>query len=279
MGNSLQTYQKLQLISIIGGIGDLGGENIVKNMGLFEQAIKNSIDFLYTELKICSKSILPHAHQLIALCYFFSKVKNPNSKQIKAIKKWFWKTSFSKRYSGATDKAVNEDIQNLKRLNEKKDYNVFDKLKYSVTEEQIRNTKFGKMNAFTRAFIALLANQEPLNLTNGAKIDIGKALSEFNKREYHHIFPDAFLQNKNYSAEKINSICNYCLLPSISNKKISCQAPSEYFKELVPKDNYKKILESNLLPIKNTIYEEDDYDLFLMERSKKIIECIDEQLV
>lgn len=122
-------------------------------------------------------------------------------------------------------------------------------------------------------------NKNPLDLTNGAAIDIGIALSSFNRKEYHHVFPEAYLKDKKVDRDKISSMCNFCLLPADSNKKISKQAPSKYFKSVVPEEKYKTILDNNLLPIKNDLYKNDDYDNFLIERSGKIIEFIEEQLI
>ena len=83
------------------------------------------------------------------------------------------------------------------------------------------------LSPFSRAFIVLLASKEPKNLTNGAKVDCGEALSTFNRKEYHHIFPQAFLEKQGaWSNSDINSLCNFCILPASSNKLISDKAPS-----------------------------------------------------
>ena len=260
-------------------ITSLTGQPIRDNIENLNEALKRATDFLFTQLKVGSRGVLPHAHQIIPLSYFFSKVTTASSNQIMSIKKWFWKTSFSDRYSSGTDKNVDDDISLFKDLIENNNLHCFEKLKYSVSSEQLRNTKFSKSNPFSRAFVVLLANKNPLDLTNGAAIDIGIALSSFNRKEYHHVFPDAYLKDKKVDTDKISSMCNFCLLPADSNKKISKQAPSKYFKSVVPEEKYKTILDNNLLPIKNDLYKNDDYDNFLIERSGKIIEFIEEQLI
>jgi len=257
----------------------LKGENIRDNIDALKESLKKTIDYLSTQLKVKSRAVLPHAHQIVPLCYFFSKVNTPTVEQVKAINKWFWKTSFSTRYSAGTDKNVDEDIGLFKDLIENNNYNCFDNLKYAVTSEQLRNTRLMKSNPFSRAFIVLLANKTPLNLTNGSVVDTGVALSAFNQKEYHHVFPEAFLERKGVESEKISSLCNFCLLPADSNKLVSDKAPSDYFQTIIPKGKYKEILETNLLPIKADIYKKDDYDSFLLERSEKIIDYIDELLV
>ena len=260
-------------------ITSLKAEDVRTNISTLKESLKKTIDYLFTQLKVGSREVLPHAHQIIPLSYFFYKVTTPTSDHIRSINKWFWKTSFSTRYSSGTDKSVDEDIQSFKDLINNNNLSSFDKLKYAVTEEQLRNTKFLKSNPFSRAFVVLLGNKAPLNLTNGSNIDIGVALSSFNRKEYHHVFPEAFLKSKGTDNDKINSLCNFCLLPADSNKLISDTAPADYFQNIVPDNQYKTILDTNLLPIKKDIYSKNDYELFLNERSKKIIEYIEEQLI
>ena len=257
----------------------LKGQQIRDNIELLKESLKKAIDYLSTELSVKSNHLLPHAHQVVPLCYFFSQVNTPTIGQKKIINQWFWKTSFSDRFTESTDRHIDEDVEGFKKLINGSE-GVFNNLKYSVTADQLKQTKFLRTNAYSRAFIVLLANQHPKNLINGVKIDIGEALSFFNTKEYHHVFPRNFLSEKGlFKEEVINSLCNFCIIPADSNKKISDRAPSDYFQNLIPKENYGDILESNILPIRKSIYENDNYETFLQERSKKIMECLDRQLV
>lgn len=260
-------------------ITSLKGQDIRDNIGILKESLKKTIDFLSTELKIGSREVLPHAHQVVPLCYLFAKLTMPNPDQIKAIKQWFWKTSFSTRYSSGTDSSVDEDVMYFKDLIENNNVHCFEDLKHAVTPEILKTTKFLRSNPFSRAFVVLLGNKVPLNLTNASCVDVGEAISSFNQKEYHHVFPVAFLDKKGVSSEKINSLCNFCLLPADSNKLILDKAPSEYFDKIIPKNKYKDILQSNLLPITKDIYSNDDYEKFLDERSQKILEFIEEQLI
>lgn len=252
---------------------------IRNNFDLFTESLKKAIDYLSTELNVKTIELLPHSHQIVPLCYLFSKINHPSTKQKKAINEWFWKTSFSERYSASTDTHIDEDIVAFKELVNNDDKEIFKKYGYSISIEQLKTIRFYKTNAYSRAFVILLANNDPKNLTNGTKTDISEALSSFNKKEYHHIFPKKHLQDKGIDRDKINSLCNFCILPSVSNKLISDKAPSDYFFNMIPVSEFKNIMESNLLPIGKLIYEKDDYDSFLNERSRKIIDFLDSKLL
>lgn len=250
---------------------ELDGEEVRNAWNGFCEALRKAIDFLSTELNCSHQDFLPAQQQLVAICNFFSIKETPSYQQLKALKKWFWKTSFSNRYStGQTTSKMNADIATIIEIR-KDNFASVDSVKYSVTESELINTQFSKANSLTRAFLLLMAQFSPTDLIKNIKVDITKSLSEYNRKEYHHIFPNAFLNKQGFSHDKIFSLVNFCFLPSESNKKISRKSPSDYFFKLIPSTEYTSILTSNLIPIKKEIYERDDFNLFLSERAKHIL--------
>ncbi len=69
-------------------------------------------------------------------------------------------------------------------------------------------------------------------------------------------------------------MCNFCYLPADSNKKISNNAPSDYIFILVPEEHFDEILSSNMMPVKKAIYKKNDYDSFLNERARLILDFL-----
>jgi hypothetical protein len=238
--------------------------------------MEKAIDFLSTQLR-ASKDFLPHVQQLIPLTFFFSRADSASSDQTKWLRQWFWKTTFSRRYSAQTDEKMDSDISFFDQLL-KGNPEGLSKYAYSVTPEQLIKQKFTRSSPLVRGFLLLLAQNGPYDLVSGGYVDLGKALSEFNSKEYHHVFPRAHLKKRQFSQERINSLCNFCFLTADSNKKISSKAPQEYFTQLVPQDNFAKILESNLMPLNKDVYEKNDYEKFLVLRSQRIMEFLDKQL-
>lgn len=247
---------------------------VKNNIDLLRESLEKAIDFLSTELKVSSSDFLPQSHQIIPFTYFFSLVDTPTAAQVKVLKKWFWRTSFSLRYQGATDIRLNQDILYFARVAEG-NFAGLDKYEPLLTNVSITAPVFSKTNVYTRSLLLLLAQKKPLDLISGKKVDTGKALSKFNRKEYHHIFPQGFLREQSVPNPKINSICNFCFLPADSNKKISKKAPSDYIFKLVPSENYEDILSSNLMPLKKSIYRNNDYDEFLSKRAELILGYLD----
>jgi hypothetical protein len=253
-------------------------ETVRNSIDKLKSSLEKTIDFLSTELNISSRDFLPHSHQIVPLAFFFSKVNTPDQEQSKTLKQWFWKTSFSKRYSGSTDMKMNDDIVFFEKV-VKGDYSDITKYSYSVDKSSLINQRFSISSPFARAFLLLVAQKKPLNLVNGNKIDLGTALSKYNSKEFHHIFPKTFLKNKEVETEKINSLCNFSFIPADSNKTISGKPPSDYIFNVIPSGAYSQILDSNLMPPRKEIYQKNQYDTFLQERATLILQYLDNIIV
>lgn len=271
----------LQIISgiIIGStqtdnILRLTGERVRDNWSNIQNAVRSTVDFLSTELKCSNIEFLPFHQQLVPLSRFFSKSKRQTSDQIKIIKQYFWRTSFSDRYStGQTTLKMDADIEFIGKVLDY-DFSDIDRYKTSVSSDDLIQTQFSKANPITRSFLLLSAQSSPLDLTNGKIVDLGVSLSSFNRKQYHHVFPNSFLNKKGEKKEKRFTVVNFCFLPADSNKKISSKSPSDYFANIVPSANRTDILTSNLLPTDSDIYSKDDFDAFLEKRSSLLLSVI-----
>lgn len=62
-------------------------------------SIKKAVKFLFEELLIIDKKLLPYNNQLIFLTYFFNQNENPNSEQLDKLKEWFWITTYSNYFT------------------------------------------------------------------------------------------------------------------------------------------------------------------------------------
>lgn len=254
----------------------LSGEEIRDNWNTVQESIKKGIDFLSTDLKCCHLDFLPFHQQLIGISKFFQLLPSPSANQLKIIRQWFWKTSFSKRYSsGQTNAKIDSDISNILSLSNG-DSVQLESYSYDVTPEMLISTKFSKGNPITRASLLLMAQFDPYDLIKNQPIDIGKSLSQYNRKEFHHIFPNAFLKKRGLTPKQIFSIINFCFLSSKSNKIITNKAPSDYFATIIPKDDYVGILNSNLIPISKDIYKNDDYSAFQEKRASLFMAKIDD---
>lgn len=257
---------------------ELSGEVVRDNWKKFTESIKKAVDFLSTDLNCRHSDFMPFMQQLVPITVFYYLDGNISADQYSALKRWFWRTSFSNRYnSGRTTQKMNTDITTIKSIR-LGDYSPVQAYNYTITDDELIETKFSKGSPVSRAFLLLMAQYTPLDLVKNSKVDLGKSLANFNRKEYHHVFPKAYLTEKGISANKVNSTINFCFLPADSNKKISKKKPSEYFFNLVDQNNFKSILKSNLLPIDQSVYTKNDFDKFLEKRAHFILEMIEEKV-
>lgn len=99
-------------------------------------------------------------------------------------------------------------------------------------------------------------------------ITLSSVLKEYNRNEFHHIYPKAFVLSKFENTEyDVNCLANFCMLSRADNKKIDCKAPSIYRANDMP-ENSEEILKSNLIDEHELI--NDEFNNFVMHRAKSI---------
>jgi hypothetical protein len=256
---------------------ELNPDSVRENFQKLFNAFEKTIDFLSTNLYVCNRDFLPHLQQLVPLSYFFFFENRASAEQIKLLKSWFWRTSFSRRYAAQTDEKMDVDLKFIKELRQGRGR--IDHYNYSITQDLLLNQRFIKSSPLVRAVLLLLAQSKPKDLTNGGEVDLNKALSKYNSKEYHHIFPKNFLKNRGITADRINQLCNFSILPASSNKLISDRAPSDYFYTLTPKAHLSEILDSNLITLNQEILKKDNYEEFLKSRAQLILQHLDRLIV
>ena len=122
------------------------------------------------------------------------------------------------------------------------------------------------------AFVLALAAKRPLSLINGRTIDVAVALSRYNKKEFHHIYPSAYLKRMKAPGQH-NALANICMLPAAENNEISDTDPHAYLPECAAglSGNAERVFESNFLPSPRTFrYASAGFDQFSEARAKLI---------
>jgi hypothetical protein len=115
----------------------------------------------------------------------------------------------------------------------------------------------------------MLASESPRDFIGGGIISLGEVLRECNKKEFHHIFPRAYLEKKGIAPSKANALANFCVLSRASNNKIGEKAPSQY-RGLMPSDDptVAAILLTALCPA--DIFD-DDFDKYRAKRLQILV--------
>ncbi|MCW3787649.1 DUF262 domain-containing protein [Plebeiibacterium sediminum] len=63
------------------------------------ESVKHAIKFLFEELLVIDKKLLPYGSQLIFLVHFFNHVEKPSDVQKEKLKQWFWITTYANYFT------------------------------------------------------------------------------------------------------------------------------------------------------------------------------------
>ncbi len=211
---------------------ELNGDSVRENFSYLDQAFKATIQFLNDELNIYKLTLLPYASMLIPLVKFFYAEKPMASSystlQKEKILKWFWRTSFYRRYSNAIDTKIPDDIQDMSLLRDDEKADTFNfKANIDIKNFFLKN-KFSATNINTKTFICMLANEDPISFISSSKISVTTKIHASTKTEYHHIHPRKHLERIGAKEHEINCLANFCFLTKADNLKIRDKAPSDY---------------------------------------------------
>ena len=258
----------------------LNGETVRARFEEIRNGILGSIDFLKKNFKIESIKNLPYEHFLIPMSVFFSIEGNrqlrTGSIQYKKIISWFWKSSFNKRYASSTNRKVNDDIKEMLVLKDNPTQSRIDQVPFNtVNADLFKEEVFGMNRVTSKAFVLLLVQNDPRNLVSGGKISLGAVLKEYNKNEFHHIFPKAYLDSLDENQKRYDKNClaNYCILSRTENNLIKDKKPSKYYADHMDQTS-DKVLECAF--IDKTAFINDDFQTFIDKRAESLMVKLNE---
>jgi hypothetical protein len=254
---------------------DLTGEEIRANFSRVENGLKGAIEFLRQQLHVQTLRTLPYQLILVPLSVFFAvpdrEMLNVSEEQLRALKRWFWRSCFSERYSGQTVRAAKIDIYEMRRLRNGKEHSL-GTFPADVEVRYFLENSFRMNSARTATFVNMLAQFRPRSFISGNYVNLENVLQAYNKAEFHHVMPKAYLERAYPQANSAaaNCLANFCFLSRTDNSKIRAKAPSAY-RALMPDNNrtVAEILETAL--IDPAALFSDDFPTFITSRVNRLV--------
>lgn len=251
----------------------LNGTEVRRRFEEVVNGIRGAIDFLRKNLGVFSIENLPFQTALVPLVVFFSHPDNQQVKHTHAqnaqLLRWFWKTSFSKRYSSGVLRNLKADIEAILHLKDGTE-STLGAFQVSVESDFFTGNMFRIDSVNTKTFVLMLANHSPKSFISGTNIDLGGVLRDYNRNEFHHMMPKDFIKKK-YKADSdnvtefdVNCLANFCFLSRVDNNQLGGKPPSEYQSKMPQGKPLEDILTSALCPF--SLFR-DDFDLFVRERT------------
>jgi hypothetical protein len=258
--------------------------------------------------KIYDEERLPTNAVLAVIAALYTHIPETGDKAGKAnvlLKKYMWSSFFTDRYeNSAASRAYADYISMLGIILERKvpksniaytenDVPVLNRIQFPLaTEDQLLQVTWPKRVSIRGRGILAIANYfNAFDFADGSMI----SASNINKREYHHVFPDALIKEAwGILGEEINSTValNCALITGTTNRVIGRKDPMTYLKDRYNWANeniIKQRLSSHLIPIdelKAGSYDglddnakalkiKHDYEAFLSKRASYIMKAVD----
>ena len=239
--------------------------------------ITHAIDYFKTELKIPVYRLLPYNVLVLPFAYFFFKNgKPPDANQIKLLNEYFWKCSFSERFSSAVESKMAQDIKiiydivNNATPTYSTDYN------FNLGEEDLRWVKFQTGRALCKGILSIFVSKGPKSFRNNQPVRLDNSnLTQSNSKNYHHFFPRDYLKKQNIP--NANIISNITLISAFDNQSaIQTDPPSVYITNFKKKNTKieQTLLEHLIGNLQDFGILNDNYEEFIKKRTSLIYQEI-----
>lgn len=288
--NNPEVYQVLLLrtVALMRGF-DVKGKTLIaldargfeddwyKAVDAFEMALKRVQSTNEDGFGAFSQKWLPYSTMLpiLAASLDYIKAHRLGDDAYRALRKWYWGSTFLERYAGTVETTTYRDFTDL--IARFKDSTTVPVAFREIDDQLLNNAKFSilsesRVNSVYKAVMNLVAVRGAKDFRSGDAID-------FHTLNDHHIFPDGFLKKakdenhqRTYNNEQINTIVNRTLIADDTNRLISDKPPSEYVARVMPEAKRAKIAQSHFITHDALqAMERDDYGSFLRDREQTIL--------
>lgn len=248
------------------------------------EAMIRAIEYFRNYYRIPVSRILPYNALLVPFTYFF--YHHPEKPQSDMMKKrlddFFWRVSFTERYSSSLEAKLAQDIKRIDDILEdrtpKYDYHAD-----LSTDYIVENGTFSVGRSFTKAILCLYAYEEPKSFNDNSIVRMDNNwLKQVNSRNYHHFFPRAFLRKLGYEENTINHIANITIVDDYLNKRrIGAKPPSKYMQTFKQENAVlEETMKTHLIDdLEQFGIWEDDYKKFFYARIEQIKKALQQRII
>ncbi len=260
---------------------DMDLNQMVVDWSQIKRGIQGGLQFLADErvfdlTRLPTEIVLP---PLMALWSLMPSVPDAAGNGRVALRKYLWRSFFTDRYERAAATAALQDFRALRDLlsgtGDESAIPCFNDKLHPLPEIEalIQAGWPRRRDRLARAVLLLSLHGGALDIADGTPV----SFSHLKQREYHHLFPVAYLADKSYSEAEASRALNCALITWRTNRTISAKEPMTYLKERVDgsslgKDEIQSRLLTHLISfddLANLTFEE-----FLAKRATKINEAM-----
>lgn len=251
------------------------GEKIINLLEEMEKSVEATIK-LMQELGIKSEKYLQSRYLLVPLIYLLYKEILSTGYMIsdamkENIARYLILASHEKRYTGKLETDLFNDIAQLK------DGKGVTGLLENLRIKEIPLSTFEEeYETYHLTMLLLLYNKNKAFDWDLKEMPYPKRISELEAKRLsiHHIFPQEFLERRGLS-EGWDVVGNITIVSDDANNFLKFKDPKQYLVDLYNKN--PELLEKHFIPLDQTLWHIDNYELFLKERAKLIAKAIEKE--
>lgn len=221
------------------GALEMSKAKMVDNWATLMDGLNKMVVFMENE-GIYSRQILPTNAVLGVIAALYAVIPESLDERGKAeilLRKYLWSSFFTDRYENTAASRAYRDYLMLKKIIQKEhkengqpyieqDVPVLDREFFAISDmDFLAKTGWAKReNIRARAIICVASKLGAYDFSDGQKL----TRSNLKNRDYHHIFPKAFLQNLDVNPDLA---LNCAMISSSTNKSLGAKSPLKYIKE------------------------------------------------
>ena len=244
------------------------------------EALAGVLEIIRDDCGVIIPSLIPYTTMLIPMAAVWSRQLSLRGPGIGAsrlkLTRWFWCSAFGSQYEKAPNSQAAKDFNELNSWlsGGEKPESVRD---FNISSIQLRNVR-PKQRAIYRATMALVMQNGALDFYKRGKITAQLVADKKNPIDDHHIFPQAFLNERKVMPILRDSILNRTYIDRLTNRSLKHSAPSKYFRDILREHGLGEteiLLKSHLLPYgTDSPLLKDDFDQFLNDRENLLMNLI-----
>ena len=257
-------------------LGEGFAESLIENWDLLEAGARRATTFLDEE-NIFDSARVPTDPVIPLLVALWAHAPDGLDREGEArilLKRFLWRGFLTDRYERASNTRALSDYKAIKAQlidNRSQPAAIFDDTQHSVPAlGELLNAGWPKKKErLARAIMLLYLRSGGLDLADGSPATRESLL----RREYHHLFPVAYLRDSGQSDANIFRGLNCALVTWKTNRHVAAKAPADYIKQrtdasTLGEDEIRRRLASHLIDY--DLLVDGDYHRFLEARAEKV---------
>jgi len=257
-------------------IGRINKEKLEESWKSAQNGLRFAVNFLRSNAQIDNLSYISSPFLLVPIgIYAVNNGEKLSPIEEKKLLRWFYLAHMRGHYSmGSSESILDLDLSTLfktKKIDELINQLQLHVKKFNVDSEDITNK--GIRSPFFSMLYFVLKQNGAKDWWTGISLS-DKHIGKSHLLQYHHIFPKSLLRKVPYEKKEINEMSNIAFIGGKTNRSITNKEPKIYFKDIIEKRG-EDSLTSQLIPMDESVWELNNYPVFLQKRREAIAKEID----